>query len=95
MSELLDQARSYIQHASEPLAEVLGIEKLSENAPNIVASALFFWAVQYIGAPILSNLLVPKSYGRLRGKRAKNNWCGTLINSSTLLFDMRVGIYVS
>ena len=71
----LERVQHFLQDASKPIADKFGLARLPENAHFIVASALFFWAVHLIFAPIVSRLLVPMSYGKLRSRNSRNNWC--------------------
>ena len=70
----LERLKHFLQDASIPIADKFGLAKLPENAHFIVASALFFWAVHLIFAPIVSRVLAPVSYGKLRSRNARNNW---------------------
>lgn len=72
---MLGQLQRIVQDSSRPLASSLGLTELPEHAPLLLASALAFWTVQMAISPVLSSALFPKSYGRLRTKRDRNNWC--------------------
>ena len=64
-----------LERLSEPLARALDIPHLPPNFPLLAYSALGFTAVHVALAPLLSRGLAPASYGRLKGRRARNNWC--------------------
>lgn len=64
-----------VQELLRPVASSLGLTELAEHGPLLLASALLFWAVQMVVSPVVSPVLFPKSYGRLRTKRDRNNWC--------------------
>lgn len=74
VSMLLKPVTEWIRDSSKPLADYLGLTKLPEFAPNIVFSAFCFLAVHTIISPILSKTLFPRSYGRLKTRRDRNNW---------------------
>lgn len=74
MSSIIGLVNDAIHGAVTPFANTLRLGKLPENAPTIVSSALFFWGVHMIGAPIVSRVLFPTVYANLKSRRDRNNW---------------------
>lgn len=70
---------NFLQKLVEPLARALELPHLPANFPLLAYSALGFTFVHVVVAPILSGIVAPKSYGALKGRRARNNWCGVAI----------------
>ncbi|KAH7910758.1 DUF887-domain-containing protein [Hygrophoropsis aurantiaca] len=70
---MISELRRNIRTLSLPLAEKLGLTKISDFADIIVFSFLFFTAVHVSLSPLASKLLFPVAYGKA-GRRARNNW---------------------
>ncbi|KAI0780423.1 DUF887-domain-containing protein [Trametes elegans] len=58
----------------EPLARLLNLPHLADHFPLLVYAFLLFTAVHLVISPFLSARLLPKSYGKLRSRRAVNQW---------------------
>ncbi|GJF00569.1 TLC domain-containing protein [Phanerochaete sordida] len=63
-----------LQRLAQPLARGLDLPHLPPHFPLVAYSALGFTAVHVALAPLLSRWLAPESYGKLKGRRARNNW---------------------
>lgn len=76
MSSLLQASSAFLREFSRPYAEKLNLTALSPRFDVVVYSGLFFTLSQHVIVPALSKLLTPKSYGSLKGRSARNKWCG-------------------
>ena len=65
---------AFLERLSEPLARVFDLPHLPANFPLLAYSALGFTVIHVGVAPLLSRWLAPESYGKLKGRRARNNW---------------------
>ena len=70
---MIQDVRLHIRELSAPVAQKIGIGKISDFADVIVLSFLFFSVVHTSLSPAVSSVLFPVSYGKA-GKRAQNNW---------------------
>ncbi|KAI0819028.1 DUF887-domain-containing protein [Irpex lacteus] len=70
----MNALNSFLSKAVAPIAMPLGLEHLPRNFPWIAYSALGFTFVHLVVAPYGSRWIAPVSYGKLQGKRARNNW---------------------
>ena len=66
---------AYLEALAAPLAKALDLPHLAPNFPLLTYSALGFTAIHVGIAPVLSKWLAPESYAKLKGRRARNNWC--------------------
>lgn len=74
---MIKDVRLQIRELAAPVAQKLGIGKISDFADVILLSFLFFTTVHNSLSPAVSGVLFPVSYGKA-GKRARNNWWGWL-----------------
>ncbi|EKM55071.1 uncharacterized protein PHACADRAFT_255411 [Phanerochaete carnosa HHB-10118-sp] len=65
---------AFLQRLALPLARALDLPHLPPNFPLVAYSALGFTAIHVGVAPLLSRWLAPESYGKLKNRRARNNW---------------------
>lgn len=72
---VLQSVDGFLERLSQPLAKALDLPHLSPNFPMLTYSALGFTVIHVGIAPLLSRWLAPESYGKLKGRRARNNWC--------------------
>lgn len=72
---VLYDVNSFLQKLSQPLAKALDLLHLPPNFPLLAYSALGFTVIHVGVAPLLSQWLAPESYGKLKNRRARNNWC--------------------
>ena len=70
---MIHDVRLQIREFSVPVAQKLGISKISDFADVIALSVLFFSAVHNSLSPAVSGVFFPSSYGKA-GKRVRNNW---------------------
>lgn len=70
----LGGADALLRRLVQPLARALDLPHLPANFPLIAYSALGFTAIHIGGAPLVSRWLAPESYGKLKNRRARNNW---------------------
>ncbi|KAG2157463.1 TLC domain-containing protein [Suillus clintonianus] len=70
---MIQDVRLQIREFAAPVAQKLGIGKISDFADVILLSFVFFSTVHNSLAPAVSGVLFPVSYGKA-GKRARNNW---------------------
>ncbi|KAK7054660.1 hypothetical protein VNI00_003123 [Paramarasmius palmivorus] len=59
----------------EKYALSLGLTKLPAHLPTLVFSFFLFLFVHQVAAPLLSPIIAPTSWSKLRGSRGRNNWC--------------------
>lgn len=71
---VVHSVNSFLERISYPLAKAFDLPHLTDNLPLLAYSALGFTAIHVGVAPLLSRWLAPQSYGRLKGRRARNNW---------------------
>ncbi|KIP08903.1 hypothetical protein PHLGIDRAFT_68644 [Phlebiopsis gigantea 11061_1 CR5-6] len=64
----------FLERLALPLAKALDIPHFTPNFPLLAYSALGFTVIHVGIAPLLSRWLAPESYGKLKGRRARNNW---------------------
>jgi len=72
-----------------PFARTTGLEKLPEWFPTITYYALGYTFIHVVVGPTLSKMIVPKVYGSLNSKAARNNWnmhIVSCVNCSVLIF---------
>lgn len=70
---LMMTAHEYLQKASDPLVEFLGLAKISKFAEAILGSFVFFTVIHLLVAPAVSQKFFPDAYAK-GGKRGMNNW---------------------
>ncbi|KAG1756407.1 DUF887-domain-containing protein [Suillus paluster] len=70
---MIKDVRLQIREFAAPVAQKLGLSKVSDFADVILLSFVFFSVVHYRLSPTVSGALFPVSYGKA-GKRARNNW---------------------
>ena len=58
-----------------PFARLFDLPHLRTSFPLLAWSALGFTFIHVVLSPLLSKWLAPESYGKLKGHRARNNWC--------------------
>jgi hypothetical protein len=61
------------------LVDGLGLTKIPQFLPTLYLSFLGFTFVHLVLSPWLSPKVAPKSYAALKGKKARNNWCGQFL----------------
>ncbi|KAI0374660.1 DUF887-domain-containing protein [Pilatotrama ljubarskyi] len=59
---------------AQPLARLLRLPHLPDHFPLLVYAFLLFTSVHLLISPVLSARLFPVSYGKLRSRRAINQW---------------------
>ncbi|KAI0636424.1 DUF887-domain-containing protein [Trametes polyzona] len=59
---------------AEPIARLLSLPHLVDHFPLLVYSFCLFTAVHLVISPFLSARIFPVSYGKLRSRRAVNQW---------------------
>ncbi|KAM5538032.1 hypothetical protein V8D89_008229 [Ganoderma adspersum] len=65
---------STLRTVAQPIARLLSLPHLPDHFPTLVYACLLFTAVHLVISPFLSARLLPESYGKLRTRRAVNNW---------------------
>ena len=65
---------SVLRAAAQPIARLLSLPHLPDHFPTLVYACLLFTVVHLVISPFLSARLLPESYGKLRTRRAVNNW---------------------
>lgn len=70
---MIHDVRIQIRELSVPIAQKLGISKISDFADVIALSFVFFSVVHNSLSPAVSRVLFPVSYGKA-GKRVQDNW---------------------
>ncbi|OAX42010.1 DUF887-domain-containing protein [Rhizopogon vinicolor AM-OR11-026] len=85
---MIQDVRLQIRELSAPIAQKLGISKISDFADVIVLSFLFFSVVHNSLSPTVSAALFPVSYGKA-GKRVRNSWdihVASLVHATIIIF---------
>lgn len=85
---MIKDVRLQIREFAAPLAQKLGIGKISDFADVILLSFVFFTTVHNSLSPAVSGVLFPVSYGKA-GKRARNNWdirVASLVHAILIIF---------
>ncbi|PIL24463.1 hypothetical protein GSI_14217 [Ganoderma sinense ZZ0214-1] len=59
---------------AQPIARFLHLPHLPDHFPTLVYACLLFTALHLVISPFLSARIFPESYGKLRTRRAVNNW---------------------
>lgn len=60
---------------AQPIARLLSLPHLVDHFPLLVYAFCLFTAVHLVISPVLSARFFPASYGKLRSRRAINQWC--------------------
>jgi hypothetical protein len=63
----------FLRDAAHPVALSLGLDRLPEHVPTIVASFAFFLFLHNVLSPTLSVRLFPDAFGKA-SRKAQNNW---------------------
>jgi len=85
---MIQDVRLQIREFAAPVAQKLGIGKISDFADVILLSFVFFTTVHNSLSPAVSSALFPVSYGKA-GKRARNNWdirVASLVHAILIVF---------
>lgn len=59
---------------AQPMARLLNLPHLPDHFPLLVYAFILFTSVHLVISPYLSARIFPVSYGKLRSKRAINQW---------------------
>ncbi len=81
---------AFLEALVAPLAKKLELTHFTTNFPLLAYAALGFTVIHVGIAPVLSKWLAPESYAKLKGRRARNNWCVPTLASSLLACDRLV-----
>ncbi|KAI1791666.1 DUF887-domain-containing protein [Ganoderma leucocontextum] len=65
---------STLRAAAQPIARLFSLPHLPDHFPTLVYACLLFTAIHLVISPFLSTRIFPESYGKLRTRRAVNNW---------------------
>ncbi|KAG2116614.1 DUF887-domain-containing protein [Suillus discolor] len=85
---MIQDVRLQIREFAAPVAQKLGIGKISDFADVILLSFVFFTTVHNSLSPAVSSALFPVSYGKA-GKRTRNNWdirVASLVHAILIVF---------
>ena len=65
---------SPLRVVAQPIARLFNLPHLPDHFPTLVYACLLFTALHLVISPFLSARIFPESYGKLRTRRAVNNW---------------------
>ena len=74
-ASVLHAINSALAALSMPFARLFDLPHLRAYFPLLAWSALGFTAIHVLLSPLLSRWVAPVSYAKLKGHRARNNWC--------------------
>ncbi|TBU46447.1 TLC domain-containing protein [Dichomitus squalens] len=63
-----------LQAAAQPIANLFNLPHLPDYFPTLFYAFLAFTAIHLVISPFLSARIFPQSYGKLRSRRAVNQW---------------------
>ena len=65
----------FLSRVAQPFARLFNLPHLPDHFPTLFYAFLVFTALHLFISPFLSARIFPISYGKLRNKRAVNQWC--------------------
>ena len=71
----------FLSSVAQPVARILRLPHLPEHFPTLFYAFLTFTALHLFISPFLSARIFPISYGKLRSRRAINQWSAILLSA--------------
>jgi len=74
MATLIHQTNAFLREIAQPIADTLDLPHLPPHFPAFVYSFLLWNVLHLVVSPAVSAWLCPEAYGKLKTRRAINNW---------------------
>lgn len=73
-NNLLNDSHAFFRSLAQPLADKFGLPHLPDHFSTLVYAVVFYTLLHVVVAPLLSPVVAPVAYAKLKGRRGRNNW---------------------